>query len=57
MQSGESLRDNLKECEGRRVWPKRRRENELIALLDNFKLWNHGLDGIVGFNFLYHVAK
>lgn len=57
MQSGESLKDNLKECEGRRVWPKRRRENELIALRDNFNLWNHGLDGIVGFNFLYHVAK
>jgi len=36
---------------------KAERGNELIALRDNFKLWNHSLDGIVGFSFLYHVAS
>jgi len=38
VQRGESLRDNLKECAGRRLCPKRRREYEHITFLDSFKL-------------------
>lgn len=35
IQRGELFNDSLKECEGSKVWPKRRWEKELIILRDS----------------------
>lgn len=39
------------------VWPKRRRETEIINFLDRSRLWNQGCNGIVREIFRYQETK
>lgn len=57
VQGGEWFKDRLKEWEKRSVWPKRRRENEDILLLERLRLWNQASGRMDGDIFLYHVVE
>lgn len=48
---GEWFKNNLKEWEGRKVWPKQKQMKEKITLLLRFRGFNYGLEGIEGFYF------
>lgn len=48
VQREETFIQSLKEWEGSRVWPKRRRENDTILLLERLRMSNQGNGEMVG---------